>query len=403
MSTIPASQIVNVAPSVLAAGGSAIDLNGLVLTTDTRVPIGTVPSFPSLTAVQEYFGSSSQMAAVAGVYFGGYDGSSAKPGALLAAQYPTASVSAYVRGGNISAVSLTTLQSYSGTLSVTIDGVLKSSAVNLSAATSFSNAAEIIAGDLAIEGVQSGVVTASIATSVMTVTAVSSGTLGAGDVISGGTITTGTYIGAQLTSTETDGHLGGKGTYSVVGTATQSSTTVTAFTPGVQYDSVSGAFLILSGTAGASSTITFGSGAMATDLLLTQATGAVLSQGAVAATPSAFMNSVIAITQNWATFMTASNPDNSGNANRLLFAALTSAQNDRYAYACWDTDITPTQSVPATTSLGYLIAQAAYSGTIPVYEPSDLYHAPFIMGWAASLNFTQTTGGPRSPSDRSPA
>ena len=120
MSTIPGNQIVNVAPSVLSAGGAAIDLNGLVLTTDTRVPIGSVQSFPSLTAVQEFFGSSSKMASIAAVYFGGYDGSTANPGSLLVAQYPTASVPAYLRGGNISQISLATLQGYNSTLSVTM-------------------------------------------------------------------------------------------------------------------------------------------------------------------------------------------------------------------------------------------------------------------------------------------
>lgn len=47
----------------------------------------------------------------------------------------------------------------------------------------------------------------------LTVTAVASGVLGIGQVIVGGTA--GTTITAQLTSTETDGHLGGKGTYTI--------------------------------------------------------------------------------------------------------------------------------------------------------------------------------------------
>ena len=42
----------------------------------------------------------------------------------------------------------------------------------------------------------------------------------------------------------------------------------------------------------------------ATSLLLTTALGATLSQGAVAATPVAFMNAIILQTQNWATFQT---------------------------------------------------------------------------------------------------
>jgi hypothetical protein len=54
--TIPASEIVTVTPNVLAAGGSSLDLNGLILTTSSRVPIGTVASFATPAAVGAYFG-----------------------------------------------------------------------------------------------------------------------------------------------------------------------------------------------------------------------------------------------------------------------------------------------------------------------------------------------------------
>ena len=60
MSTIPADLFVSATPSVLAAGGSALDLNGLVLTTSTRVPIGTVMSFPDGTSVANFFGGGSK-------------------------------------------------------------------------------------------------------------------------------------------------------------------------------------------------------------------------------------------------------------------------------------------------------------------------------------------------------
>ena len=56
---IPASQLVNVIPSVLPAGGNALDLIGLILTTDVRVPIGTVQRFATPELVGDFFGSSS--------------------------------------------------------------------------------------------------------------------------------------------------------------------------------------------------------------------------------------------------------------------------------------------------------------------------------------------------------
>ena len=76
----------------------------------------------------------------------------------------------------------------------------------------------------------------------------------------------------------------------------------------------------------------------------------------------------------------------------MLFAEWTSQQNNRYFYVAWDTDITPTETVPATSSLGYLLQQNGYSGTIPVYEPSNLHLASFVLGWAASINFNATNG-----------
>lgn len=394
MTTIPASAIVNVVPSVLGAGGNAIDLSGLILTANTRVPIGTVKSFGSAADVAAFFGASATEASIAIVYFNGFDGSTVKPGALLFAQYNQSPVSAYLRGGPV-ALTLAQLQALNAAISVTIDGVVKSSTVNLSAATSFSNAAEIIGAGLAIHGVQAASVTASISSTTMTVTAIGSGAIPIGGVLTGTGVTANTYVLAQLT-----GPVGGSGTYTVSASQTVGSETITAFVPGVQYDSVSTAFEIVSGTTGAASTITFASGALATSLLLTQATGAVLSQGADAAVTATFMAALIATTQNWATFMLAFDPDGgSGNAFKLTFAQWVSGTNNRYAFVCWDTDLSPSGTVPATASLGYLISQASYNGTCLIGEDTPdansnnlLMLAAFVCGSVASINFAQTNG-----------
>lgn len=385
MTTIPASAIVNVTPNVLAAGGAALDLNGLLLTNSTQLPIGTVQSFASALAVSNYFGASSTEAALAAVYFAGFDGSNAKPGAMLFAQYPTASVAAYLRGGDISDMALANLQALSGTLSVVIDGVTKSGSVNLSAATSFSSAAGIVGNTLAIHGQQAAVVTGSISGTTLTVTGVTSGALAVGNVLSGTGATANTYITGLLSGT------GGTGTYTVNASQTAISQTLTAYAGGVVYDSVSGAFVVNSGTTGASSSLSYGSGAMATSLLLTALTGAVLSQGSIAATPSAFMDSVVEITQNWATFTTSFNPDSAGNTNRLAFMEWTSLQNDRYAYVPWDNSATATTTVPATTSLGYAMQQASYAGSILVWSP-DAEKSIFVMGAIASIDFEEPNG-----------
>ena len=159
------------------------------------------------------------------------------------------------------------------------------------------------------------------------------------------------------------------------------------------FDSVSGGFVITSSTTGATSAVSFASGTMSAELMLTQATGAVISAGAAASTPAAFMTALTQITQNWASFMTLFDPDGgTGNTLKQAFAVWNGQQGNRYAYVCWDADITPTTSVPATSSLGYILNQANVSGTILIYEPSDLHLAAFVCGFIASINFTQTNG-----------
>jgi hypothetical protein len=142
---IPASAIVQIIPSVINGGGSALNLNGIMLTKDTAVPIGTLKSFASQTDVAAFFGSASTEAALASVYFGGYQGATLLPANLMFAQFNDAAVAGYLRGGAL-ALTLTQLQAFSGVLTISVNGTPKTSAtINLSAATSFSNAATIIA------------------------------------------------------------------------------------------------------------------------------------------------------------------------------------------------------------------------------------------------------------------
>jgi hypothetical protein len=145
MASIPASAIVSAVPSVLSAGGSALELIGLCLTENTRVPLGTVPSFPSSAAVSAYFGPTSVPAAQAAIYFAGFEGCNVLPAAMLFAQYNLAAVSAYLRGGSISGMTLAQLQALTGTLTIVSDGVSEtSSTITLTSATSFSAAATLI-------------------------------------------------------------------------------------------------------------------------------------------------------------------------------------------------------------------------------------------------------------------
>lgn len=456
--SIPASQIVQVSPNVLSAGGTALDVVGMVLSTSNRVPIGSVQSFAEPEDVATYFGANSVEAAIAAIYFAGYVGQTESPDAILFAQYNQAAVSAYLRGGNISQLTLGQLQQLNGTLNVVMDGYAHvAGTINLSTATSFSSAATIMQTAFAANVVTVAAYTASvgaiatgsgtgtnltlsattglvsigdkvtgtgvpanttivsqtsgttggngvyvtsnattassasltISSNVLNVTAVASGALSIGQVVTGFGITVPTSITGNGTGT------GAVGTYIMGGAPQQvASESMTSVAPAltVAYDSVSGAFILTSGITGTQSSAAFATGTLAAPLLLTSATGAVTSQGAIAATPNAFMTAITQVTQNWVTFMTAFDPDGgSGNAQKLAFAQWTSQQNDQYAYVCWDTDITPTANVPATASLGYLLKQAADSGTCLIYS-TDYTLAAFVCGTAASINFTRTNG-----------
>lgn len=291
--SIPASQIVSVNPGVISAGGSQLDMIGLLLTQNTRIPIGTVATFTDAASVATYFGSGTTEALAAASYFLGYDNSSVKPAALKMAQYPYAAVAGYVRGG--SGITLAQVQAItSGTLTIIADGVSKtSSALNMSAAASLSAAA--------------------------------------------------TTITAAFTA------------------------------PGfaMTYDSVSGAFVVTSSTTGVASTVSITTGSVATALLLTTATGAVTSPGSNAAAPGAFMDGIVATTQDFVSITTTwETSSNDG----LAFAAWVNGKNSRYRFVLYDTDgavITASD----TTSVGYLIKTAGYSGTVLVYAPVNTYLA----------------------------
>lgn len=462
MSTIPISEIITVNPGVLSAAGGALDLLGMVLTQNTRVPIGMVAPFANPAAVGAYFGLNSKEYGISEVYFAGFDTKTAIPGSINFTQYNQAAVAAFMRGGNISGLTLAQLQALTGTLAITIDGYSWSDgSLSLAAATSFSNAASIITtgltgsvpvgasvtGSIAAEtasftgsiagnvlyvtavasslivpgeilngtgvtastmitsqlsGTANGIgtyavniaqVTASTTISgtygLMTVTAVGSGTLAVGQTLSGSGVTSASLLTGLGTGT------GGTGTYYVDLTQTASSTTITAdaTSPVVTYDSVSGGFIVTSGIQGPASTMAFATGTIAAGLMLTQVTGAVLSQGAAAAVPGSFMSALTQVTQNWASFMTGFDPDGgSGNiTQRVAFAAWNALQNGRYVYVAWDTSSAPTVTVPATGSLG-VVVDASYPGTNVNWEPSDTNIAAFVCGMGASINFDQTNG-----------
>jgi hypothetical protein len=144
--SIPASDIVVVNPGVVGSGGNPLALNGVILTQSALLPAAGVQSFASPDAVSAYFGPSSYELTLAKIYFLGFDNSRIKPGTLYFAPFANVARAGWLRSGSLAAMSLTELKALSGTLIATVDGTLRTSGtINLSAATSFSNAATLIA------------------------------------------------------------------------------------------------------------------------------------------------------------------------------------------------------------------------------------------------------------------
>ncbi len=226
---ISLSKIAQMLPGVLKATGTAIDLNGLFLTDSAYAPVGAVPSFSSADEVKAYFGSASIEYTAAVLYFAAFTGKTQMPGKLYFSRFNTAAVAAFLRSGSHAATTLAQLKLLSGTLTLTVDGTEETSAaINLSGATSFDNAAELIE----------------------------------------------TGIGSSVV---------------------------------VTWDSVLKKFIIASATTGIDSTITFADeGTLATGLKLTEATGAVISQGAAPAVVDDIFTAILAKEQDWVTFSTTS-------------------------------------------------------------------------------------------------
>lgn len=307
--TIPASQIVQVNPGVITGGGNALALNGVMLTNDASIPIGTVQPFPTAASVAAWFGAQSNEAAYAEAYFSGRNNATVLPGNLFFYQYPANAVAAYLRSASLSALTLTQLKALTGVLTLTVNGTpITSSTINLSAATSFSSAATII----------------------------------------------------------------------------QAGFTTPPFT--VSFDAQRYAFVFTTTLTGASATIGFCSGTLSAGLLLTQATGAVTSQGAIAGVPATAMAQIASLTLNWAAFMTVFEPIT---ADKVAFAAWTNSQNNRFAYVAWSTNVAAATYPDTTTFMATVIANG-YSGTIAVYL--DPNHAAFVLGVTASLDFNRTNG-----------
>lgn len=410
--SIPASKLVNSDPSVLGTGGNPLSLNAVFGTTDPSIPIGTVKAFPDVASIENWFGANSPEADLGVRYFSGYSIGTSLPSTLYYGQYNEDAVAAYLRSGNLSAVTLTQLQGFSGSIVVAVDGhTLTSAAINLSSATSYPNAATLIQAGLQVAGNSwSGTLTTTNASETVTINTTTSGILHIGDALVGADIPGGSTITAFGTYTT----VAGTGTVTIsanaTGAAGPGAGTVT-LDPTVTYDTLRAAFVITSPSTGATSTIAYPTtSTFTTNLKLTQAAGAIPSQGAAPATPAVFLNSVVASTQNWATFTTVFEADiNTALGFAAWMSTASPAGQERFLYVQWDT--VEANALGANPSgFGAQVTAASYNGSMPNYDPGTRTDidietglpvvttwtpgelAAFVCGMIASIDFNATQG-----------
>ena len=156
---IPASELVRVQPRVLAGTGQDLAFNGLFLTENALAPVGTLLTFRDTASVSEYFGSASNEAKAAAVYFGGYNNSFLKPTQLYVWRTHKNAAAPFVRSQAFSTAAVKTLLDdlkgiTAGTFNAIIGGTkIALTDIDLSGSASISAALETVTGKIkAVEG-----------------------------------------------------------------------------------------------------------------------------------------------------------------------------------------------------------------------------------------------------------
>lgn len=142
--SIPLSYLVSVNPSVIQTGAGQNTLYGLMLSQSTSIPFGRVLTFTTADDVGTLLGKGTLEYQQAVIYFGAYSGATTRPSALNVTYLPSderTPIQAALWGGSLAGMSLDTLRQAHGSLTLTVNGTPDTVQVDLSQATSFSQAA----------------------------------------------------------------------------------------------------------------------------------------------------------------------------------------------------------------------------------------------------------------------
>lgn len=307
--SISASQIVNVIPRVINAGGTDLEITGLLLTDNPLCVFPGTVSFTSANAVGNYFGETSAEYQAAAKYFLGYDNSFRKPRRLHFARLVDSAIAGSLIGGT--AGSMDEMKAITaGGFTINVDGSPKTvTALDLSEATTQSDIAQ--------------------------------------------------SIQTQLMGTT------------------------------VQYNSNLNAFIITSSQTGNTSSVSVAEDTAenaASILGLTADAGATASTGSAALEPSANMNSITNITQNWVSFTTMEEQEDDVIE---AFSEWANNSNGEYLYCPYTTQENDTNP-NAGSNLPKTLANANYEGVVLTYGGLD--YALLVMSIGACIDWDRNNG-----------
>lgn len=407
--SIPASTIVSVVPSVLAAGGNPLALNGLFLSTNPNLPVGAPISFPSLASVQAYFGQYNFVgtATCAGNTLTVVSQTSGSLAVGSSLQSLIGVSPGVPPGSYVTALGTYTALSGVGTVTISGPGFTQGTAFALTgnclesqmAAVYFNGFTASTLKPTALLMARYPTQGASTSASVFGANAFLRGasqptlTLAQLQATTAGTITL-TINGTAITSASIN--LSGASSFANAATLIQAGFTLAGATLGttVTWNTQFNAFVFQTATnatittcAGTSITACTGSSNLVTVCGLTAPQAITLSQGAAVAVPNTYMAALVLYTTNWAAFTSCFEPSA---ADKLLFATWNGGTGGQFVYAPYDSDNTIVSSNSSATCISHVASAASLAGTCAWYL--DPNAAAFCLGVIASTNYNATNG-----------
>ena len=142
---VSADKLVQVLPRVITAGSSTLELNGLMISTNSFIPTAGILEFHSADSVASYFGESSTEYTLAVNYFLGFDNSTKKPTTLLFARDLSSALAGSLFGGKVLSTTTVIKAITDGAMDITIGTVdVSLTGLDFSSITSYSDAAVVI-------------------------------------------------------------------------------------------------------------------------------------------------------------------------------------------------------------------------------------------------------------------